>query len=202
MRPIELAGAYATFAAGGTYEEPRLVTRIVGPDGKDVPLPDPPPPRRVLDDAEAYVVTNMLTSVIDHGTAARAKSLGPPARRQDGDVERPEGHVVRRVLRGHRGRHVGRLRRRASARRRRAGRGHRAAGVDVVHEGRARRHAPRRLPDGPPGVTTVTIDQRTGELPYPDDPDVLDEVFLAGTEPTATAEPPPPDDAGVPDAAP
>jgi hypothetical protein len=47
----------------------------------------------------------------------------------------------------------------------------------------------------------VTIDQRTGALPYPDDPDVLDEVFLAGTEPTATAEPPPPDDAGAPDAA-
>jgi hypothetical protein len=29
---------------------------------------------------------------------------------------------------------------------------------------------------------------------------VLDEVFLAGTEPTATAEPPPPGDAGAPDA--
>ena len=30
----------------------------------------------------------------------------------------------------------------------------------------------------------------------------MDEVFLAGTEPTATAEPPPPDDAGAPDGAP
>ncbi len=69
--------------------------------------------------------------------------------------------------------------------------------MKVAHEGRPRVDFPR-----PPGVTTVTIDQRTGALPYPDDPDVLDEVFLAGTEPTATAEPPPPDDAGVPDAAP
>ena len=41
-----------------------------------------------------------------------------------------------------------------------------------------------------PGVVTVTIDKRTGELPYPDDADVMDEVFLAGTEPTETAEPP------------
>jgi penicillin-binding protein 1A len=50
-------------------------------------------------------------------------------------------------------------------------------------------------------VSTVAIDKRTGELPYPDDPDVMDEVFLAGTEPTQTAEPPPPpaDDAGVVD---
>jgi penicillin-binding protein 1A len=49
---------------------------------------------------------------------------------------------------------------------------------------------------------TVAIDKRTGELPYPDDPDVMDEVFLAGTEPTQTAEPsPPPTDAGVVDGA-
>ena len=39
LHPIELAAAYATFAAGGVYEEPTLVLRIVGPDGKDVALP-------------------------------------------------------------------------------------------------------------------------------------------------------------------
>src|SRR5262249_17235884 len=61
VHPLELAGAYATFAAGGVYEEPKLVLRIVGPDGKDVPLPAQPPPRRVLDDAEAYLVTSLLT---------------------------------------------------------------------------------------------------------------------------------------------
>jgi penicillin-binding protein 1A len=55
----------------------------------------------------------------------------------------------------------------------------------------------------PPGVVTVAIDKRTGDLPYPDDPDVMDEVFLAGTEPTVQAEPPPPPaDAGIVDGAP
>ena len=78
VEPLELAGAYATFAAGGMYEEPHLVTKIVGPDGKDVELKPLPPPRRVLDEAEAYVTTSMLTSVIDHGTGARARSLGRP----------------------------------------------------------------------------------------------------------------------------
>src|SRR4029077_1838355 len=39
LRPIALAGACATFAAGGVYEEPHLVTRIVGPDGREVTLP-------------------------------------------------------------------------------------------------------------------------------------------------------------------
>jgi penicillin-binding protein 1A len=201
VRPIELAGAYATFAAGGWYEEPRLVLRIVGPDGKDLPLPDAPPARRVLDDAEAYVVTNMLTSVIDHGTAARARSLGRPLAGKTGTSNGPKdtwfaGYSADIAAVTWIGYDDGRL----------LGPSEQGAVtalpawmsfMKVAHEGRPRVDFPR-----PPGVTTVTIDQRTGALPYPDDPDVLDEVFLAGTEPTATAEPPPPDDAGAPDASP
>jgi penicillin-binding protein 1A len=198
VRPMELAGAYATFAAGGTYEEPRLVVRIVGPDGKDVPLPDPPPERRVLDDAEAYVVTNMLTSVIDHGTAARAKSLGRPLAGKTGTSNGPKdtwfaGYSTDVAAITWIGYDDGRV----------LGSGEQGAVtalpawmsfMKVAHEGRPRVDFSR-----PPGVVTVAIDQRTGELPYLDDPDVIDEVFLTGTEPTATAEPPPPiDDGGAP----
>jgi hypothetical protein len=39
-------------------------------------------------------------------------------------------------------------------------------------------------------VVTVTIDARTGKLPYADDTGTMDEVFLAGTEPTKVAPPP------------
>jgi penicillin-binding protein 1A len=197
VRPIELAGAYATFAAGGSYEEPRLVLRVVGPDGKELPLPAPPP-RRVLDDAEAYVVTDMLTSVIDHGTGARAKALGRPLAGKTGTSNGPKdtwfaGYSADIAAVVWIGFDDGRL----------LGAAEQGAVtalpawmsfMKVAHEGRPRVDFPR-----PPGVTTVTIDQRTGALPYPDDPDVLDEVFLAGTEPTATAEPPPPGDAGPPD---
>jgi len=77
--PVEILGAYATFAAGGVYEEPHLVTKIVGPDGKELELKPRPPPRRVLDEPEAYVTTSMLTSVVDHGTAARS-NLQPTGR--------------------------------------------------------------------------------------------------------------------------
>ncbi len=200
VRPMELAGAYATFAAGGSYEEPRLVVRIVGPDGKDVPLPDPPPPRRVLDDAEAYLVTNMLTSVIDHGTGARAKSLGRPLAGKTGTSNGPKdtwfaGYSADVAAVTWIGYDDGRT----------LGSGEQGAVtalpawmafMKVAHEGRPRVEFSR-----PPGVVTVAIDGRTGELPYLDDPDVLDEVFLAGTEPTVTAEPPPPvaDDAGAPE---
>ena len=50
----------------------------MGPDGKDVELKPLPPPRRVLDEAESYVVTSMLGSVIDHGTGVRARELHRP----------------------------------------------------------------------------------------------------------------------------
>jgi penicillin-binding protein 1A len=199
---LELAGAYATFAAGGTYEEPKLVTRIVGPDGKDVPLPEPAPARRVLDPAEAYVMTNMLTSVVDHGTAARAKSLGRPLAGKTGTSNGPKdtwfagyspdvaavvwiGYDDGRTLGGAEQGAVTAL----------------PAWLELMKaatDGKPRVDFPR-----PPGVTTVSIDRRTGDLPYPDDTDVMDEVFLPGTEPTDTAEPPPPPepDAGIVDAA-
>ena len=198
VRPIELAGAYATFAAGGVYEQPHLVLRIVGPDGKDVTLPPQTPARRVLDDAEAYVMTSMLTSVIDHGTATRAKVLGQPLAGKTGTSNGPkdtwfagysteiaavvwigfdDGHLLGSGEQG----------------------GATALPAWVSFMKAATEGKPRVDFARPPGTVTVTIDQRTGALPYPDDPDVLDEVFLGGTEPTEVARPPAPaaDDASA-----
>jgi len=189
VRPIELAGAYSTFAAGGSYEQPRLVMRIVGPDGRDVPLPDPPAPRRVLDEAEDYIVTNMLTSVIDHGTGARAKSLGRPLAGKTGTSNGPKdtwfagysADVAAVVWVGYDdGRALGGAEQGAVTAL--------PAWMGVMkaaHEGKPRLDFAR-----PPGVVTVTIDARTGKLPYVDDTGTLDEVFLAGTEPTKVAPPP------------
>ncbi len=192
VRPIELAGAYATFAAGGTYEEPHLVLRIVGPDGKDVPLPDLSPSRRVLDEAEAYVVTSMLESVVDHGTAARAKSLGRPLAGKTGTSNGPKdtwfaGYSTETAAVAWVGFDDGRT---LGAAEQGAVTALPAwmAFMKVAMAGKPAVDFPR-----PSGVVTVAIDARTGELPYPDDPDVMDEVFLAGTEPTETAEPPGPD---------
>ena len=75
VTPFELATAYATFAAGGVYRQPVLIRRIVGADGKDVPLPPREPERRVMTPAEAYIVTSLLRSVVESGTAKRAQSL-------------------------------------------------------------------------------------------------------------------------------
>src|SRR5690606_16815768 len=76
--PIELVNAYATFAAGGRYEAPRVILEILGPDGARIPLPRPEPARDVLSPAEAYVITGMLTSVVSDGTAKGAAALRRP----------------------------------------------------------------------------------------------------------------------------
>jgi penicillin-binding protein 1A len=201
VRPLELAGAYATFAAGGVYEEPRLVLRIVGPDGKDVALPPAPPPRRVLDDSEAYLMTSLLTSVVDHGTAVRARALGRPVAGKTGTSNGPKDtwfagystDVVGVVWIGFDdGRALGRVEQGGLT----------ALPAWVALMKQATEGQPRLDFSRPPGLATATIDKRTGLLPYPDDTDVMDETFLAGTEPTTTAEPPPPaaEDAGLTDA--
>jgi penicillin-binding protein 1A len=188
IEPIELAGAYATFAAGGEYEEPRVVTKIVGPDGKEVALPEVPPARRVLDEAESYVVTNMLQSVVDHGTGQRAKALGRPVAGKTGTSNQSKdtwfcGYTTEIAAAVWIGFDDGKP----------LGPGEQGAVtalpawvefMKAAHDKKPPSEFPR-----PPGVTTVTIDAKTGKLPYSGDVDTLDEVFLAGTEPTEIGDP-------------
>jgi penicillin-binding protein 1A len=190
VEPIELAGAYATFASGGEYDEPRLVTRIVGPDGKEIALPPLPPPRRVLDEAESYVVTSMLQSVIDHGTGQRAKELHRPVAGKTGTSNFSKDtwfagyttDIAAVVWVGFDdGKSLG------------PGASEQGAVTAlpawVSFMKAASEHKPPSVFPRPPGVASVEIDAKSGKLPYPGDTDTLTEVFLDGTEPTVVANP-------------
>ena len=76
VTPREMAGAYATFAAGGEYARPRLITKITGPGGVEITLPEEPAPARVLSEQAAFIMSSLLRSVVEEGTATKAKSLG------------------------------------------------------------------------------------------------------------------------------
>ncbi|HEV8246083.1 MAG TPA: transglycosylase domain-containing protein [Polyangiaceae bacterium] len=76
--PLELVAACGSFASGGEYDSPKLVTKILGPDGHELSLPSRPPKRRVMTAEEAYLTTSLLKSVIEVGTGKRAKALGRP----------------------------------------------------------------------------------------------------------------------------
>ncbi|MGG2066336.1 PBP1A family penicillin-binding protein [Bacillus sp. S14(2024)] len=73
--PLDLAGAYASFGSGGVYHKPHFVTKVVYPDGKEVNFT--PKGKRVMKDYTAYMITDMLRSVVDSGTgkAANVPSL-------------------------------------------------------------------------------------------------------------------------------
>lgn len=189
VTPLELATAYTTIAAGGVFEPYQLITRIIGPDGKELPLPGRPPPTRAFGEAESYLLTSLMTSVVEKGTATGAKVLGRPVAGKTGtsndqrdawfagftpdivtvawvgyDEPRPLGY-------GEFG-----------------GRTALPAWVSFMKD--ATKTKPRADFPRPPGVITVKIDPRTGKMPFAGQEDAIDEVFLVGTEPRDVAEQP------------
>jgi penicillin-binding protein 1A len=77
VTPFEMASAFASLASGGEVSAPSVVSRIQRA-GTPLGLPPRPPARRVLPREEAYLVTSLLESVVDYGTARRARALGRP----------------------------------------------------------------------------------------------------------------------------
>ncbi|HEV2829511.1 MAG TPA: PBP1A family penicillin-binding protein [Pyrinomonadaceae bacterium] len=71
VTPLELAAAYAAFVNGGLRVKPKAILSVgeppaahLGAEVADVPVISP---------TTAYMITNMLSAVIDHGTARRAR---------------------------------------------------------------------------------------------------------------------------------
>ncbi|MFP3340262.1 penicillin-binding transpeptidase domain-containing protein, partial [Micrococcus sp. SIMBA_131] len=63
--PLQMTGAYAAFGNGGTYNEPHTVRKVVFPDGKEINLE--PEPEKAMNDYTAYMISDMLKSVVDEG---------------------------------------------------------------------------------------------------------------------------------------
>jgi len=191
VRPIELANAYATFASGGRWEPWRIIDRVEAPGGGEVPLPAREEPRDVLSAEESFVVTSLLTSVVAQGgTGARARELGRPIAAKTGTSNEardvwfagytPElvgvvwvGYDDHRTLGA---RETG---------------GRTALPIWVAAMRAAVGERPRTEFPHPAGVLSVTIDRRTGLLPFTaQTEDTLEEVFLDGTVPTTQAPEP------------
>jgi penicillin-binding protein 1B len=61
--PLQIAAAYAVFANGGQSIQPRVIAE----------LDQAPQADQIIQPASAYVITDMLAGVIDHGTARAAR---------------------------------------------------------------------------------------------------------------------------------
>lgn len=93
VTPMELATACAVFANGGIRVTPTYIVRILDRHGKILEsidagdFPDGPGPEqklirqareRVISPETAYLITNLMESVVQHGTGWRARALNRP----------------------------------------------------------------------------------------------------------------------------
>jgi membrane peptidoglycan carboxypeptidase len=87
VSPLDMAGAYATFAARGVYCRPLPITEVRDASGKLLGKVDPSCHQAIARDV-ADTVTSVLRGVIDHGTG-RGASIGRPAAGKTGTTNGP-----------------------------------------------------------------------------------------------------------------
>ena len=189
VKPIELANAYATFAAGGRWAPTRLVTKIVSPNGTNVPMEPLEPARDVMTPDEAYVITSMLRSVVTSGTGTPALRLeravggktGTSNEARDAWFVGYSPSVVAGVW-------VGFDDSRSLGKRETGARSALPIWVEVME---VADQTPKETDFAmPSGVIIAPIDPASGFLAYEGQEDAIDEVFLTGTAPVDIARPP------------
>ena len=87
VTPLEMAQAFAAFAAGGVFRPARSYLRVVDRDGYVWYEAPPPDGRRVLRPEVAYLLTNMLQDALERGTGHLAR-LNRPAAGKTGTTDR------------------------------------------------------------------------------------------------------------------
>ncbi|HWX41941.1 MAG TPA: PBP1A family penicillin-binding protein [Blastocatellia bacterium] len=73
--PLEVAQAYTAFANAGILATPHPTRRVTNSDGVGI-TETKPETRQVLRPTISWLMTNIMQDVLDHGTAARARSMG------------------------------------------------------------------------------------------------------------------------------
>ena len=183
--PMEVASAYTVFASGGDVHRPRTVARLES-EGRELPLAGAAPTRVARPDT-TFLVTSMMRSVVNEGTAASARGMGfsHDAAGKTGttndlrdawfvgftpdlltvvwvgfDDNQPVG------LSGSQA----------------------ALPIWARFMMAALAGRPNVGFAPPPGIVFVTIDRDTGKLAQPGCPRTLSEAFIAGTEPAEACE--------------
>jgi penicillin-binding protein 1B len=186
LTPVDVAGAYTTFATLGTRAEPMYVKSVAGANG-NVLEKNSPANKLVLDPRVAYLVDSILVDVINKGTGAQVRAKGftlPAAGKtgtsRDGWFAGFTNNLVCVIWIGFDDNHDLGL----------AG-GTTAAPMwaDFMIKATAlpgyRDVKPFEMPGG---VDSITIDADTLQVATPSCPVTRDEVYIAGSQPTQLCE--------------
>ncbi len=85
LTPLEMAGAYATFANNGWHSDPTFIVQVTDSQG-NLLLDNTPKPQLVLDPWAAASLNDVLRGVITQGTATAAQ-IGRPAAGKTGTTD-------------------------------------------------------------------------------------------------------------------
>lgn len=88
IAPIHLAGALSAFGNGGYYNEPHAIRKIVTQEGQEIVLT--PKPEKVMADYTAFMISDMLKTVVQSGTGTHARVPGVNIAGKTGTTNFPE----------------------------------------------------------------------------------------------------------------
>jgi peptidoglycan glycosyltransferase len=87
VTPLQMATVAATVANGGMRMKPRLVDRIIDPDGRTVQRIDPEEAERVMEAGSAAQLAEMMSNVVREGTGVGAALQGIQVAGKTGTAE-------------------------------------------------------------------------------------------------------------------
>jgi penicillin-binding protein 1B len=181
--PYEMATAYNVLANGGLKVEPVTILQVADERSRVLEQHHAAVPERVVHEESAYLVTDMLRSVLDEGTAASARGLGFTAEAagktgttndyRDAWFAGFTPDLLCVVWVGFDDNTpVGLSGTKAAL----------PIWVDFMKVALGG-HKPTQFPAPPEGIVFVDIDSETGLLARPGCPKTRTEAFIAGTEP-------------------
>lgn len=201
VTPLEMLNAYTVFANGGIQVHPSYINKIVDRTGRILESIDPAdfatgmdpdqrlirrPPRRVISPETAYLITNILESVVREGTGWRAKALGRPSAGKTGTTNDLKdawyiGYIPQLACVSW----VGYDQERPLGRSETGSKAAAPAWVQFMKE--AIKQYPARDFSVPDDIEFYPVDEKTGKLLADDAPEARIEAFAPGTAPTEFA---------------
>jgi peptidoglycan glycosyltransferase len=87
VTPLQMASVAQAIGNGGVRMEPRLVQKVVDPDGRTTDTPLPKRARRVMSATAAGQLTTMMKNVVKEGTGTAAALQGVELAGKTGTAE-------------------------------------------------------------------------------------------------------------------
>jgi peptidoglycan glycosyltransferase len=91
VTPLQMASVAQTVGNGGVRMEPRLVEKVLDPDGRTIDEPLPDEAERVMSEESAEQLTAMMRNVVEQGTGQAARLEGVDVAGKTGTAEVGDG---------------------------------------------------------------------------------------------------------------